>query len=486
MRRRRVKRSNPYPMWRMWIGLGLVAIAAGLALVFVSCQSPRKPHLSQRNAPRGKEAPVGQSETIGAGATGQDLEPPRPSPKDDSLQIYDPDRPCLTRGQARRARAVLFRNRIRPNPDEWIQDLNEVMFELKTDCASDDFLLLAVTTIQMESNVHVDPPVGNANLEELYANRLKSFRREHLLEAAALNLSGLDEQLRVKLRKDTRKGKVRTEADLDRYVLTDLRPWLLRTLQDDYHLLESLAALVVGRAVPDPVHTIGPMQVDVDKAYRNALKRGEPVPSVQAMKTWLLDPQTALKRGLKEGVYLLHLSYQHYVPRMERDNAVLFSGADFNAGEFSSRNAAFQEQVSILTGRKLVLDGDLLLYLGGVPDAAHSKTENGVLDLLQTQMTPDQIRRDLLLEKEPGFGDTRTAKAVCALFQNRRKMPCAPARLPVGAANPTAENKWGMTLTPANYAYGYVKRFMANRAAYDEASALDAGEAPVVGALAAP
>jgi hypothetical protein len=224
--------------------------------------------------------------------------------------------------------------------------------------------------------------------------------------------------------------------------------------------------------------------VDVDKAYRNALKRGETVPSVHDMKLWLLDPATALKRGLLEGVYLLDLSYRYYLPLMEREKAVLFSGADYNAGEFSSRNAAFQERVSILTGRKLVLDGDLLLYHDGVPEPANSRTESGVLDLLQSQMSADQIRKDLLLEKDSAFSETRTATSLCTLFQARRKMPCAPALLPVGAANPTAENKWGMTLTPANYAYGYVKRFKNNRTMFGVASALDdsGSEAPVVNA----
>lgn len=483
VRRRNSIRSELVRLWRLWVALGLLAIAVSLTLTFVSCQAPRKPGSAARKPARSKDSVAlhggaGESET---GA--HPLAPPPPSVKDDSQQIYDPDRPCLTRGQARRAQSVLFRNRARDNPDEWIQSLNEVFHELKVDCASDDFLLLAVTTIQMESNVRVDPPVANANLESLYANRLKQFRREHIFEAAALNVSGLDDQLRHKLRQDTRKGKVHTEADLDRYVTVDLRPWLLKTLQSDYHLPESMATLVVTRAVPDPVHTIGPMQVDFDKAYRNAVKRGEKVPSVQSMKAWLLDPQTALKRGLKEGVYLLQLSYQYYFPRMPSDQAVLFSGADFNAGEYSSRNAAFQERVAILTGRKLVLDGDLLLYINGEPEAVHSKTEDGVLDVLQSEMTADQVRRDLLTEKDPGFSETRTAKAICQKFEVRRRMLCTQARLPVGASNPTAENKWGKTLTPADYAYGYVKRFRTNRAAYDEASAVQLDLLPVAASL---
>jgi hypothetical protein len=411
------------------------------------------------------------------------LEPPPPSVKDDERQSYDTDRPCLSRGQARRVQAVLFRNRVRDNTEEWLQALNEVLYELKADCTSDDFLLLAVTTIQMESNVRIDPPVANANLETLYANRLRQFRKEHMLEAAALDASGLDDQVRAKLRQDTRKGKVRTEADLDRYVAGDLRPWLLKILQSGYRLPESFAKLVVARAVPDPVHTIGPMQVDFTKAYRNAIKRGEKVASPTAMKEWLLDPQTALRRGLKEGVYLLQISYRHYLPLLAPEQAVLFSGADYNAGEFSSRNAAFQERLSILTGRKLVLDGDVLLYLEGAPEAAHSKTEDAVLDALGPALSPDAIRRDLLLEKEPEFSETATAKAVCRKYEARRHMACLAARLPVGAANPTAENKWGKTLTPADYAYGYVKRYRTNRAAYDEVSAAEPALLPAVTSL---
>jgi hypothetical protein len=47
--------------------------------------------------------------------------------------------------------------------------------------------------------------------------------------------------------------------------------------------------------------------------------------------------------------------------------------ADFNAGRYSSRNAAFQAAVSQLTGRKLALDGDLLSYTGKQATAAPTK-----------------------------------------------------------------------------------------------------------------
>jgi hypothetical protein len=444
--------------------VALLAAALTVALLASGCESPGK-----RPRSTGKRSTSSRTPEGGAEAP----RPPQASVKEDDNQIFDTAHACLTRGQVRRGQLVLLGKRTRSDLDQWMTALNRVFHDLQVDCTDDHFLLLAITTIQMESNVRVDPAVGNADLEELYANRLKRFRGEHALEAQLLNVSGLDDAVRKKLRADTRKRKVRTEADLDRYVETDFRPWLLKTLQTDYLLPEGLASSIVIKALPDPVHTIGPMQVDFNKAFRNAKKRGEPIASAHAMKRLLLDPETALERGLKEGVFLLWVNYRFYRTALPPEEAVFFTAADFNAGEFSSRNAAFQERVAALTGRKLSLDGDLLAYKNGVPDTARSQTEEAAAVLLQSELAPSAVRRDLMYEKESGFLDTATAKKVCALYERRTKLECLPARLPTGAGNPSAEVKSGIVYSPANYAYAYRKRFQANWTAYLDPSALE-------------
>jgi hypothetical protein len=450
-------------------GAGVVLLAGLLTVTWAGagCESPgKRPRTATRRSTAEPRAP-GAAPTPGA----ETPQPPPPSSKEDDHQVYDPARPCLTRGQVRKGQGVLLGKRSRPDLEQWMDALNRVFDELRVDCADDHFLLLTITTIQMESNVRVDPSVANPNLEQLYANRLKRFREEHVLSAQMLNWSGLDESVRAKLRKDTRQGKVRTEGDLDRYVESDLRPWLLATLKKDYRLPDGLASSIVGRVLPDPVHTIGPMQVDFNKAYRNARKRGEHIESARAMKRLLLDPDTALERGLKEGVYLLWINYRFYRALLPPEEAVLYTAADYNAGEFSSRNSAFQEQLAAVTGRKLALDGDLLQYQDGTPDPARSQTEEAAAALLQADLSPSAVRRDLLYEKDAGFSETATARKVCAQYHAQSKKECRVARLPTGAGNPSAEVKSGITYSPANYAYAYVKRFQANWLSFRNPSA---------------
>lgn len=420
-------------------GFARLLVALLVCWGFVACTSPQTPRKASP-LPRGQEVPS---------------------------RFYDPARPCFTKRQMARARKTLFTGYPRPHQKRWLDALNRAFFELRAGCNDSDFLVLVLTTIQLESGVEVNPRLGNTNLGAMFVLRLQRFKEYHTLAGLLLNYSGLEEALRSKLRRDTKRGFVRREGDLVRYIEEDLRPWVQAYLEETYYLPETLARLVVELGISNPIRTLGPMQVNVLKAYRNARKRGERVESPQVMRQWLLAPDTALQRGLKEGIDLLRQSYRFYRKRLQREQAILFSGVDFNAGEFSSRNAAFQEMVARVTGKPQVLDGDLLWYEDGEPIRRRSEIEEAVMALFPHE-PPESIRKDLLREKEAAFSSTRTWQRVCARFRAKAKGPCLLARLPAGAENVTARIKLGRPYSPVNYGRAVLHRFRINRRVYDK------------------
>ena len=390
------------------------------------------------------------------------LQPPPVSAKDHARLPYDPRRPCFTRGEMAGAARVLFDGERRRDGGRWLNGLNRAFFQLGIDCRRRDFLILVLSTIQQESGVEVDPPLENTDLEAMFQDRLGRLSRNSELAGWLVNASGLEEAMQKKLRRDTRTGRIRTEGDLVRYVKEELRPWLRDFLSENYGLPAPLARLAAAAGLASPIGTFGPMQVNLHKAYRNARKRGEKVGSPAEMRALLLAPETALERGLLEGIHLVWKSYRFYHARLSLEQAVLFAGADYNAGEFSSRNAAFQERVAALAGLDLALDGDLLIYRGGVPASARSRTERAIRAIFP-KMTPAAIRSDLRKEKEQAFLATSLARKVCARFRKQERKPCLAARLPLGAVNPQARLKLGRAYTPKNYSRAIVNRFRANR-----------------------
>jgi hypothetical protein len=86
-------------------------------------------------------------------------------------------------------------------------------------------------------------------------------------------------------------------------------------------------------------------------------------------------------------------------------DAIAYRFADFNAGRYSSRNAAFQLALGKLTGQPLAPDGDLLRYENGQPATVPSSVEEAAIGIAKRlDMSRPQIRRDLLLEKTMAFG----------------------------------------------------------------------------------
>jgi hypothetical protein len=105
--------------------------------------------------------------------------------------------------------------------------------------------------------------------------------------------------------------------------------------------------------------------------------------------------------------------------------------ADFNAGHYASRNAAFQRAVSIASGVPLALDGDLLRYDRGQPAAQPGETEAALRTLAKRlDLTPAQIRRDLESARTFDFEKTRLYARAFALAEKVSGKPVARAALP--------------------------------------------------------
>jgi hypothetical protein len=108
---------------------------------------------------------------------------------------------------------------------------------------------------------------------------------------------------------------------------------------------------------------------------------------------------------------------------------MIFRFADYNAGHYASRNAAFQNAVNVLTRAKLATDGDLLLE--GEHEREPSSTELAVRKIgSKLDMNDAAIRHDLEREKDESFTNTKLYKRVFALADEGRKQPLSRAFLP--------------------------------------------------------
>ncbi|PKO91428.1 MAG: DUF1615 domain-containing protein [Betaproteobacteria bacterium HGW-Betaproteobacteria-10] len=163
----------------------------------------------------------------------------------------------------------------------------------------------------------------------------------------------------------------------------------------------------------NPVRTAGPMQVSIEFAEQQV----QETPYPYALTHSLRDEVFTRRGGLYFGSAIL-LDY----PAPYTD--VVYRFADFNAGRYSSRNAAFQSALGRLAGQALILDGDLLRYQKGQPSAQTSSVEIAARSLAsQLKMSHGEIRRDLRLEKTSTFNRSPLFVRVFALAEKAGNKP---------------------------------------------------------------
>lgn len=266
-----------------------------------------------------------------------------------------------------------------------------------------------LATIAQESTFQEDPVVpGLARLVEgrleRYRGKLGPLGRPVFARLLGGHSPGDPRPFQERLR------KVRTERDLDR-VFRDLlahyqsghpAAFEAATLAGKLWSLDSLAEL-------NPITTAGPMQV-----------------SVRFAETWARE-HGGDSAGVREALYTRAGGVLYGTARLFGHRAgypkMIFRFADYNAGVYASRNAAVQAQLSRLVGMPLARDGDLQRY---EKDGAPSDEESQTLKALQVfrtrhapQLSEDQLRDDVGLEKTFAFEATASYRALVAAFTAR-------------------------------------------------------------------
>ncbi|UBH29697.1 DUF1615 domain-containing protein [Aeromonas enteropelogenes] len=137
----------------------------------------------------------------------------------------------------------------------------------------------------------------------------------------------------------------------------------------------------------NPVRTGGPMQVSIAFAEANA--RGYPYPVKDSIRHEVFTRRGGIWFGTRH-IFGYPADYPD----------TLYRFADFNAGWYASRNAAFQAAVSRLSGKSLALDGDLIRYNSDKP----GNTELAVYSLAsRVNMSKKAISQSLRLGDSSDF-----------------------------------------------------------------------------------
>ena len=184
---------------------------------------------------------------------------------------------------------------------------------------------------------------------------------------------------------------------------------------EDFVGMVPLGKRLFGEA--NPVHTGGPMQVSVAFAEAYAHDHDYPYPVDGSIRHEVFSRRGGLYFGI---AHLLGYAADYPTP--------LYRFADYNAGFYASRNAAFQAAVTRASGIPLDRDGDLVSYGDW---NARSKTELAVRTLAERlDLSDGAIHRDLAKGETAAFADTPTYARVYALADRLQGRPLPRAMLP--------------------------------------------------------
>jgi len=168
----------------------------------------------------------------------------------------------------------------------------------------------------------------------------------------------------------------------------------------------------------NPIRTRGPMQVNV--AFAEAFVHERPYPY---RTEGSIGDELFTRRGS------LYFGVAHLLAYPASYVSYLYRFADFNAGQYASRNAAFQNAVAIASGVSLVRDGALLPHEGD--EDAPGITELAIQLLARRlNIAQEDIRHALAQGKTKEFEQTSLYQGVFALAERMLRRPLPRAQVP--------------------------------------------------------
>jgi hypothetical protein len=283
------------------------------------------------------------------------------------------------------------------NSQAWAQDIFAALESLELPSSKEN-ACAAIAVTQQESTFQANPPVpglGTIARREI-DTRAERYRIPKLVVNAALSVKSPN-------------GKSYAE-----------RLKAAKTEQELSETFEDFIGIVpLGRrlfADFNPVRTGGPMQVSIAFAEEHAEKHRYPYPVQDTIRR-----EVFTRRG---GMYF---GIAHLLDYPAEYDDMLHRFADFNAGHYASRNAGFQNAVSLVSKTKLALDGDLLIHGSNEP----SKTELATRKLAERlEMNEAQIRRDLERGRDADFSESKLYRRVFELANKQRGNPAPRALVP--------------------------------------------------------
>ena len=325
------------------------------------------------------------------------------------------------------ARAVIDESIPKGVPDRagWVNDIY-AGFTVQALAPTRETVCAVVAVIEQESNFQVDPVVtglGAIAWREIDSRAERAGVPRIILHSALALRSPNGKTYSERI------DAARTEKDLS-------------DIYEDF-----IGSVPLGRRLfsdLNPIRTRGPMQVNVAFANQYADLRPYPYP----VKGTIADEVFTRRGSVYFGIAHLFMYQPPY-------DEYLFRFADFNAGQFASRNAALQNAVSKASGIPLVTDGALLPARGGADGPGDTEL---ALRALASRLNVDEREIHDALEqgKTRDLERTHVYERVFALAERVTKRRLPRAIVPVIKLHGP---KISRTLTTSWYAHRVEGRF---------------------------